>query len=188
MRDVETRYWATSGVKLAPPEPPRMMGGVMTAADQPCPWRAGSRCARRKIRTTGQHGKRMLEAQDQRQQHGHAVVEPEEGGGLAGLLREGEIGREEEGIVIVAYEPVPMDIRQRAAGDLSISNRAGGTYLVVKVLTTRRNLSDRVFLGPRSGPILSGPSMQSPPCCSLICCAEENEVHESRRRQGRSSR
>lgn len=54
----------------------------------------------------GQHGERMLEAQDQGQHHRHPLVQAKEGRRPVGLPHEGEVGAEEEGIVVVADEAV----------------------------------------------------------------------------------
>ena len=57
-----------------------------------------------------QHGEGVLEAEEEGQQHGHAVVEAEERGRAADLAHEGEVGAEEEGIVVVAYEAFSRDL------------------------------------------------------------------------------
>jgi hypothetical protein len=51
---------------------------------------------------SGQHGKRVLEAKNQSEDNWHAVIQPKEGSCPERFLEEGEIGFEEEGIVIVA--------------------------------------------------------------------------------------
>lgn len=52
------------------------------------------------------HGQRMLESEEEGQHDGHAVVEAEEWRGLVRLLHEGEIGAEQEGIVVAAEETI----------------------------------------------------------------------------------
>ena len=53
----------------------------------------------------GEHGEGVLEAEEQSEEQGHAVVEAEEGGGAQGFAREGQVGFEEEGVVVGADEP-----------------------------------------------------------------------------------
>lgn len=53
---------------------------------------------------TSQHGNGMLETQQHGQQDGHLVVEAEEGRILGDPLHEGEVGAEQEGIVVGADE------------------------------------------------------------------------------------
>ena len=49
----------------------------------------------------------MLKAEEEGQNHRHAVVEAEERWHLVRLLHEGKVGSEEEGVVIVADETLP---------------------------------------------------------------------------------
>lgn len=44
----------------------------------------------------------MLETEDESEEDGHLVVEAEEDGGPVGLPHEGQVGPEEEAIIIVA--------------------------------------------------------------------------------------
>ena len=55
-----------------------------------------------------QHGEGMLEAEEEGEEDGHLVVEAEEGGGLFGSRHEWEVGREEEGIVVVADQTLSV--------------------------------------------------------------------------------
>jgi hypothetical protein len=48
----------------------------------------------------------VLEAQEEGQEDGHLVVEPEKRGRLGGFPHVGEVGAEEESVVIVADEPI----------------------------------------------------------------------------------
>ena len=50
----------------------------------------------------GEHGERVLEAEEEGEDEGHFVVEAEEGRRAQGFAHEGELGREEEGVVVVA--------------------------------------------------------------------------------------
>ena len=56
----------------------------------------------------------MLEAEKQGEEQGHFLVETEEGGGLAGLVHEGEVWAEEEGVVVVADEAISSRRNQYA--------------------------------------------------------------------------
>lgn len=49
----------------------------------------------------------MLQPQNQREEHGDTILEPEEGSRLAGLLGEGQSRGEQVGIVILADETIP---------------------------------------------------------------------------------
>ena len=49
----------------------------------------------------GQHRKSVLKAEDEGEDNWHGVIQPEEGSGPSRFLEEGEIGLEQEGIVIV---------------------------------------------------------------------------------------
>ena len=49
-----------------------------------------------------QHGERVLETEDKGEEDGHPVVEAEEDGGPVDLPHEGQVGPEEEAIVVVA--------------------------------------------------------------------------------------
>ena len=51
----------------------------------------------------------MLESQQQGEEHGHLVVEAEEGRRLVRLLHERQVGTKEEGIVVVADEALPSE-------------------------------------------------------------------------------
>ena len=55
----------------------------------------------------GEHGEGVLEAEEEGEHEGHFVVQAKEGGCAPGFGHEGELGREEEGVVVVADEPVP---------------------------------------------------------------------------------
>lgn len=56
----------------------------------------------------GEHAEGVLEAEEEGEHEGHAVVEAEEGGGAQGFVHEGEVGREKEGVVVVADEAVSV--------------------------------------------------------------------------------
>jgi len=58
----------------------------------------------------------MLETEEKTQEDRHLVIEAEEGRRLARLLDEGDIGLEEEGIVVVANEAVPVVRQSRRIG------------------------------------------------------------------------
>ena len=54
-----------------------------------------------------QHGQSVLEAEEQGEEEGHPRVEAEEGGCAGGFAHEGDIGAEEEGVVVVADKAIP---------------------------------------------------------------------------------
>lgn len=56
----------------------------------------------RRCDDTGQHRKSVLESKNQGEDNWHGVIQPKEGGGPSRFLEEGEIGLEQEDIVIVA--------------------------------------------------------------------------------------
>lgn len=89
----------------------------------------------------------MLQSQNQGQDNGYAILQPEEGGRLAGLLGEGDSRGKEVGIVIFADEAVPVFI------SMDSSNSCLQSYRVVKVFPSRLTFSPHDLLGAWSGPI-----------------------------------
>lgn len=54
----------------------------------------------------GKHSERMLQTEQEGEQDGQSVVESKKGCGLDALPHEGQVGRKEEGIVVVADESI----------------------------------------------------------------------------------
>ena len=75
----------------------------------------------------GEHGEGVLEAEEEGEEDGHAVVEAKKRGGAFGFLHEGKVGFEEESIVVIADEAVPGGLLRGVREVMG----AGGAFLLI---------------------------------------------------------